>query len=167
MVCFEAKYSLQGKIYSQEAKKIPPFSFRPRGLHCIDAHVTRNQEPISGSVLDLALWAWFVLPEILKLKDVCPLLYIPKMQVVDEAVFWHQLIKKVEKHANLEEGTIKIVFLAETFPAVFRVARLIEAFEGRCIGVNCGRWDYLYVAILPWSNHVDFHIKMFWQITKL
>ena len=163
LVAGEASIEAKGKVYELESKKIPPFSYRPRGFHCIEANVQRvnvqsNQmEPISGSMMDIALWASFVLPLIEKNENQGPLLYIPKMQVVEEAQLWHSILTYVEKRRGLDEGTIKIVFLAETFPAVFNVARFIEAFEGRCIGVNCGRWDYLfsYASLLAEHKRVE------------
>jgi malate synthase len=141
----EASVEYNGKQYRLNSRDIPPCSFRPRGLHCIEAHVIdkRSNEPLVAPLFDVAFWSQFCLPEILQ-RNVCPLLYIPKMQTYHEAALWHKILTYVEKSYNLQEGTIKTVFLAETFPAVFQLPRMIEAFEGRLIGVNCGRWDYLF-----------------------
>lgn len=149
-----AAFTFNNKPYKLESSDIPPISFRPRGLHCVEAHVIdkANGEPIVGSFFDVALWAKFALPELLE-RGVCPLLYIPKMQVWQEARMWHQLLCKVEQLHGLQEGTIKTVFLCETFPAVFQLPRMIESFEGRLIGVNCGRWDYLFSYVQQMAEH--------------
>ncbi|KAL0484571.1 malate synthase [Acrasis kona] len=155
----EAKVQFNGKEYKSTGNQehLPPTSFRPRGLHCLDSYVLRNNEPIVGSFLDLALWSTFVLPMILN-KKTLPLLYIPKMHLTQEAQLWQDALKTIETKTNIPEGTIKIVFLCETYPGLFNVAKNIEAFEGRCIGVNCGRWDYLYSYVQVLANHT--HLKV-------
>jgi malate synthase len=160
LISGDASVTFGNKEYKLESQDIPPCSFRPRGLHCVEAHVVDKSsgEPIVGPLFDVAFWAQFALPEILAKKNVCPLLYIPKMHVYQEAQLWHQVLKFIEKHFKLEEGTIKTVFLCETFPAVFQLPRMIEAFEGRLIGVNCGRWDYLFSYVQVLANHTKVNV---------
>lgn len=157
LVSGEARVQFAGKEYKLNSKDMVPTSYRPRGLHCIDSYVTRNGEPIVASFLDLSLWAHYVLPELIKRNEL-PLLYIPKMHLTPEAELWHAALKRVETVSGLLEGTIKIVFLCETFPGLFNVARNIEAFEGRCIGVNCGRWDYLYSYVQVLAAHPQLKV---------
>jgi len=156
----EARVQFNNKEYVLKDKNtIPPCSFRPRGLHCIEAHVIdrRSNEPLVAPFFDVAFWAQFALPEILQ-RGVVPLLYIPKMQVAQEAALWNQVLTRIEQLYNMEEGTIKTVFLAETFPAVFQLPKMIEAFEGRLIGVNCGRWDYLFSYVQVVAEHTKAEI---------
>jgi len=160
LISGDAQVDFNNKLYKLKYKdRIPPCSFRPRGLHCIEAHVIdkKSNEPLVAPFFDVAFWAQFSLPELLQ-KNVTPLLYIPKMQVYQEAAMWHQVLTRIENLFHLPEGTIKTVFLAETFPAVFQLPRMIEAFEGRLIGVNCGRWDYLYSYVQVIAEHTRAEI---------
>lgn len=163
LITGEARVSHGGKEYRLDYPgEIPPCSFRPRGLHCVEAHLLHgnNGEPIVAPFLDLALWAEYVLPELIKRQSrgVTPLLYIPKMQLATEARMWHDVLKRLEHKYGLQEGTIRTVFLCETFPAVFQLPAMIEAFEGRVIGVNCGRWDYLFSYVQTVAEHTSVKI---------
>ncbi len=161
----DAKTEFGGKNYELENKdEIPPCSFRPRGLHCLEGNLVRyneetnSMEPIVGPIFDLAAWSIYCLPLLLnndKNRGVGPLLYIPKMQIEDDALLWNDMLCYIEKVHRVPVGTIKVVFLCETFPAIFQLPRLIESFQGRCIGVNCGRWDYLYSYVQTLANHTQ------------
>jgi malate synthase len=48
---------------------------------------------------------------------------------------------------ELEPGTVKVTVLIETLPAVFEMDEILHALRSRIVGLNCGRWDYIFSYI--------------------
>ncbi|MDE9567232.1 malate synthase A, partial [Xenorhabdus bovienii] len=60
-----------------------------------------------------------------------------------------------ESHFNLPEGTIKATVLIETLPAVFQMDEILYHLRHHIVGLNCGRWDYIFSYIKTLKNHAD------------
>ena len=41
-------------------------------------------------------------------------------------------------------GETKVTALIETFPAIFQSEEIIYGLKNNIVGLNCGRWDYIY-----------------------
>src|SRR3546814_1476942 len=54
---------------------------------------------------------------------------------------------------GLSIGTIKATVLIETLPAVFQMHEILHALRGRAVGLNCGRWDYIFSYIKTFRAH--------------
>ena len=52
-----------------------------------------------------------------------------------------------EDRFNLPRGTIKATLLIETLPAVFQMHEILHALRDHIVGLNCGRWDYIFSYI--------------------
>jgi malate synthase len=76
-----------------------------------------------------------------------PYLYIPKLETYEEAKFINTLLNECEDHLGLPENSVKVTVLIETFPAIFQTDEIIYALKDRIVGLNCGRWDYLFSMI--------------------
>ena len=48
---------------------------------------------------------------------------------------------------RLERGTIKATVLIETLPAAFEMDEILYALRENIVGLNCGRWDYIFSYI--------------------
>ena len=45
---------------------------------------------------------------------------------------------------NLPIGSVKTTLLIETLPAIFQTEEIIYALKNHIVGLNCGRWDYIF-----------------------
>ncbi len=50
-------------------------------------------------------------------------------------------------------GPIRVTLLIETLPAVFQMHEILHALKDRILGLNCGRWDYIFSYIKTFRNH--------------
>ncbi|SUH40549.1 malate synthase [Salmonella enterica subsp. enterica] len=82
-----------------------------------------------------------------------PYFYLPKTQAWQEAAWWSEVFSYAEDRFNLPRGTIKATLLIETLPAVFQMDEILHALRDHIVGLNCGRWDYIFSYIKTLKNH--------------
>ena len=142
-----------GKIY--QLKPNPAVLIcRVRGLHLPEKHVTWRGEAIPGSLFDFALY-FFHNHKNLLAKGSGPYFYLPKTQAWQEAAWWSEVFSYAEDRFNLPRGTIKATLLIETLPAVFQMHEILHALRDHIVGLNCGRWDYIFSYIKTLKNYPD------------
>lgn len=142
-----------GKIY--QLKPNPAVLIcRVRGLHLPEKHVKWQGEDISGSLFDFALY-FFHNYRALIAKGSGPYFYLPKTQSYHEAAWWHDVFRFAEDYVGLPIGTIKATVLIETLPAVFQMDEILYHLRDHIVGLNCGRWDYIFSYIKTLKNHAD------------
>ena len=142
-----------GKIY--QLKPNPAVLIcRVRGLHLPEKHVTWRGEAIPGSLFDFALY-FFHNYQALLAKGSGPYFYLPKTQSWQEAAWWSEVFSYAEDRFNLPRGTIKATLLIETLPAVFQMDEILHALRDHIVGLNCGRWDYIFSYIKTLKNYPD------------
>jgi malate synthase len=125
---------------------------RPRGWHLEEKHLSVDGQPLSASLFDAGLFA-FHSAAALAAKDRGPYLYLPKLQSMEEAQLWNDVLDAVEQQLGLPAGQIKVTVLIETLPAVFEMDEILHALRGRIAGLNCGRWDYVFSYIKTFRAH--------------
>ena len=142
-----------GKIY--QLKPDPAVLVcRVRGLHLPEKHVTWRGEAIPGSLFDFALYFFHNVKNLLA-KGSGPYFYLPKTQAWQEAAWWSEVFSYAEDRFSLPRGTIKATLLIETLPAVFQMDEILHALQDHIVGLNCGRWDYIFSYIKTLKNHPD------------
>src|SRR6476659_9750922 len=119
---------------------------RPRGWHLPEEHVTVNGEEVAGSLFDFAIYVWNNARPALG-KGSGPYFYLPKLESRHEAALWSDVFKFAEDKLRLERGTIKATVLIETLPAAFEMDEILYALKENIVGLNCGRWDYIFSTI--------------------
>jgi len=119
---------------------------RPRGLHLPEDHVTVDGEPVAGAFLDFAIYVWHNARRALSAGS-GPYFYIPKLESMEEAKLWSDVFALAENRLRLERGTIKCTVLIETLPAAFEMDEILYALKENIVGLNCGRWDYIFSYI--------------------
>ena len=119
---------------------------RPRGLHLPEDHVTVDGEVVSGALFDFAIYLWNNARSALG-KGSGPYFYLPKLESRHEAALWSDMFKFAEDRLRLERGTIKATALIETLPAAFEMDEILYALKENIVGLNCGRWDYIFSYI--------------------
>src|SRR6476620_1675323 len=119
---------------------------RPRGWHLPEAHVAVGGEPLSGALFDFALYLWHNARAALG-KGSGPYFYLPKLESRHEAALWSDVFAFAEGKLGLDRGTIKATVLIETLPAAFEMDEILYALRDNIVGLNCGRWDYIFSYI--------------------
>ncbi len=148
------------KPFEQQAVLI----VRPRGWHLDEKHVLIDGQPIAGGLFDVAVFA-FHNARALAAKDRGPYFYLPKLQSAEEAALWEAALSHVEAMLGLPHGQMKVTVLIETLPAVFQMHEILHALKDRIVGLNCGRWDYIFSYIKTFRRHADRVLPERGQVT--
>ncbi|KAI6220935.1 Malate synthase [Aphelenchoides fujianensis] len=82
-----------------------------------------------------------------------PYFYLPKLENAQEAALWAEVFRFSEEKLGLPHGTIKCTILNEHLLATFQTDEIIHALRDHIIGVNFGRWDYLFSYIKVFRAH--------------
>jgi len=127
---------------------------RVRGLHLVEKHLLWEGKPIPGALLDFALY-FFLNYQALLEKGSAPYFYLPKLQAYREAAWWSDVFSYTEDKFGLSRGTIKATVLIETLPAVFEMDEILFSLKEHIVGLNCGRWDYIFSYIKTLRNYPD------------
>jgi malate synthase len=61
-----------------------------------------------------------------------------------------------QQHVGLPVGTIKVTVLIETILAAFEMDEILYELRDHIVGLNCGRWDYIFSFIKKFRNRPDF-----------
>lgn len=142
-----------GKLYQLKADPAVLIC-RVRGLHLPEKHVLWEGKPIPGALFDFALYFYHNYQQLLK-NGSGPYFYLPKLQAYQEAAWWSEVFSFTEDSFNLPRGTIKATVLIETLPAVFQMDEILYHMRDHIVGLNCGRWDYIFSYIKTLKNHAD------------
>ena len=127
---------------------------RPRGLHLDEAHVSVDGVPLSGSLFDFGLYLFHNAKPALAAGS-GPYFYLPKLECAEEAAWWGEVIEFSERRLGLARGTVRVTLLIETLPAAFEMDEMLFALKDHVVGLNCGRWDYIFSYIKRFGNNAD------------
>jgi len=130
---------------------------RPRGWHLPEKHAFVDREPISGSLFDFGLYVFH--------NRERPWFYIPKLENHREARLWNQVFDYAEDELRLERGSIKATVLIETVLAAFEMDEILYELRDHIVGLNAGRWDYLFSLIKKFRSRPDFVLPDRAQLT--
>ena len=137
--------SPEGKQYRLKDKPAV-LVVRPRGWHLLEKHALLDGEPVPAALFDFGLYL-FHNAEALKQRGTGPYYYLPKMESSEEAALWEDVITRAETALGLAFGTVKVTVLIETLPAAFEMDEILYALKAHIVGLNCGRWDYIFSFI--------------------
>ena len=137
---------------------------RPRGWHLEEAHVTLDGKPISGGLFDFGLYV-FHNHKALKAINSGPYFYLPKMENATEAALWADAFTFAEDTLGLERGTCRATVLIETIMASFQLDEILYALKDWIVGLNCGRWDYIFSFIKRLRARPDLILPDRGQVT--
>ncbi len=146
--------SPEGKHYTLN-KEIATLIVRPRGWHLDEKHVLLNGKPIAGAFMDFGVYFYLNAKKLLE-RGLAPYFYLPKLESHEEAALWADIFDFSEKELSLPKGTIKATVLIETIVAAFEMEEILFALKDYCVGLNCGRWDYIFSFIKKFSKRPDF-----------
>ncbi|KAK4844568.1 hypothetical protein QYF36_021772 [Acer negundo] len=141
------------KLNDQTAKLF----VRPRGWHLPEAHIFIDGEPATGCLVDFGLYFFHSYAAFLRNQGegFGPFFYLPKMEHSREAKIWNSVFERAEKMAGIGRGSIRATVLIETLPAVFQMDEILYELRDHSVGLNCGRWDYIFSYVKTFQAHPD------------
>ena len=137
-----AYVSPEGREYRLQ-ERTATLMVRPRGWHLVERHVELDGQPISASLFDFGLFLYHNAAE-LRQRGTGPYLYLPKLEHYLEARLWNDVFCFTEETLDLPPGSIRATVLIETLPAAFQMEEILWELRDHSVGLNCGRWDYLF-----------------------
>ena len=127
---------------------------RPRGLHLDERHLTLEGEPLAGAFVDFALYLLHNAAAA-RAAGSGAYYYRPKLESAEEAVLWSEVIAFAEERLGLPHGSTRVTVLIETIDAAFQMDEILYALKDHIVGLNCGRWDYIFSTIKRIGRHPD------------
>lgn len=149
---------------------------RPRGWHLDESHITVDGQAMAGGLVDVGLYV-FHAAEALKQRGTGVYLYLPKLESHLEARLWDDVLTHVERERSLDHGSIKVTVLIETILAAFEMDEILYELRDHIVGLNAGRWDYIFsiiknlrhdpAAVLPDRSQVTMTVPFMHAYTEL
>lgn len=119
---------------------------RPRGWHLPERHMTVDGQIVSGGLFDFGLYV-FHNAKAAMAKGSGAYFYLPKLESHLEARLWNDVFVRAQEQLGLPVGTFKATVLIETIPAAFEMDEILFELRDHIVGLNCGRWDYIFSFI--------------------
>lgn len=145
--------SPEGKEYKLNPQ-IATLIVRPRGWHLLEKHILIDGKPAPGAIVDFGLFFFHNAKEQIK-RGTGPYFYLPKMQSHLEARLWNNIFKDAQNLLKIPQKTIKATVLIETIWAAFEMEEILYELRDHIVGLNCGRWDYIFSFIKTFRNYGD------------
>jgi malate synthase len=155
--------SPEGKSYSLN-RSIATLIVRPRGLHLPEKHLLIDNRPIWGTLFDFGLYLFHNARELLA-RGTGPYFYLPKLESHLESRLWNDVFIFSQDYLDLKQGTIKATVLIETFAAAFEMDEILYEMRNHIVGLNCGRWDYIFSFIKLLRNKPEYVLPDRAQVT--
>jgi malate synthase len=137
---------------------------RPRGWHLLEEHVLVDGAPVAAAIFDFALY-FFHNAKTLLARGTGPYFYLPKMESHLEARLWNDIFVTAQREIGLPQGTIRATVLIETVLAAFEMDEILYELREHCVGLNIGRWDYIFSCIKKFRSKRDFCLADRAQVT--
>jgi malate synthase len=128
---------------------------RPRGWHLMEEHITVDGEALSGALFDFGMYLFHNAKKAIAAGS-GPYYYLPKMESHLEARLWNDVMVHAQEKLGLKVGTIKATVLIETLPAAFEMDEILFELKDHIVGLNCGRWDYIFSFIKKLAKNTNF-----------
>lgn len=155
--------SPEGKKYALK-DKTAVLLCRPRGWHLEERHLLVDGAPVSGSLFDFGLYALRNAKELVA-RGSGPYFYLPKLESRHEARLWNDVFLYTQERLGLPVGTIRATVLIETILAAFEMDEILYELRDHSVGLNCGRWDYIFSVIKKFSARPEFVMPDRAQVT--
>jgi malate synthase len=137
---------------------------RPRGWHLPEKHVLVDGEPVSGGLFDFGLYTFHNARRRLD-KGLSTCFYLPKLEGHLEARLWNDVFAFAEETLGVPAGTIRATVLIETILAAFEMDEILYELRDHSIGLNAGRWDYIFSVIKKFRDRPDMVLPDRAQVT--
>ncbi|MDQ6772437.1 MAG: malate synthase A [Candidatus Dormibacteraeota bacterium] len=153
----------EGREY-RLAEKTAYLLIRPRGWHLPEKHLRIDGLPASGSLTDFGLYV-FHNARRRQALGLGTYLYLPKLESHLEARLWNDVLGHAESELGLAQGTLRATVLIETVLAAFEMDEILYELRDHSLGLNAGRWDYIFSVIKKFSGRPDMMLPDRAQVT--
>lgn len=137
---------------------------RPRGWHLPEKHLLVDGRAVPGAFVDFGLYV-FHNHAPLKARGTGPYFYLPKIENHLEARLWADVFEFTEERLDIRRRSIKATVLIETLLAAYEMDEILYELRDYIVGLNCGRWDYIFSFIKKFSHRPDFVLPDRQQVT--
>ncbi|HZY93204.1 MAG TPA: malate synthase A [Thermoplasmata archaeon] len=137
---------------------------RPRGWHLEEPNVLIDGRPVSASLFDFGVFVHQNGRELVR-GGAGVYLYLPKLEHASEARLWNDVFGRAEEVLGLPHATCRATVLIETLPAVFEMDEILYELRERALGLNCGRWDYIFSFIKQFRHDPEYTLPDRSQLT--
>ncbi len=128
---------------------------RPRGWHLTEKHFLVEGVPMSASLFDFGLYLFHGGRAAIA-SGTGPYLYLPKLESHLEARLWNDVFVWAQDRLGIPQGTIKATVLIENVLAAFEMDEILFELRGHVVGLNAGRWDYIFSVIKKFRDKPEF-----------
>ena len=119
---------------------------RPRGWHLPERHLTVDGAEISGALFDFGLYVFHSAKAQMAAGRDAGLLSAEDGKPSRGAAVERGFLARRRRSA-FPHGTFKATVLIETLPAAFEMDEILYELRDHIVGLNCGRWDYIFSFI--------------------
>ena len=137
---------------------------RPRGWHLMEEHLTVNSEAVSGALFDFGLYVFHNLKKAMAAGSGA-YFYLPKLETHLEARLWNDVMVHAQEKLGVKTGSMKVTVLIETLPAAFEMDEILYELKDHIVGLNCGRWDYIFSFIKKLAKNKNYILPDRAQVT--
>ena len=152
-----------GKFYKLN-DSIATLMVRPRGWHLSEKNITLNNQPISASIFDFCIYFYHNAKTLIE-NGTGPYFYLPKLESHLEAKLWNDIFVFSQEKLGIPNGIIKATVLIETILAAFEMDEILYELKDHSVGLNCGRWDYIFSFIKKFKSFSEFILPDRSQVT--
>jgi len=137
---------------------------RPRGWHLPEKHLHIDGAPAAGALFDFGLYA-FHNAQRRRARGLGTYFYLPKLESHLEARLWNDVFAFAEQALAVPQGTIRATVLIETILAAFEMDEILFELRDHSIGLNAGRWDYIFSINKKFRNRPEMVLPDRAQVT--
>jgi malate synthase len=137
---------------------------RPRGWHLPEKHLRIDGRPASASLVDFGLYVFHNGRRRLD-KGLGTYFYLPKLENHLEARLWNDVLSFAEEELELPRGTLRATVLIENILAAYEMDEILFELKEHSIGLNAGRWDYIFSLIKKFRHRPDMLLPDRAQVT--
>ena len=141
----------KGKTYTLNPESQTSLFVRPRGLHLLEKNVLMDGSPISASIFDFAMYVYHNHKSRLD-AGLGIYFYIPKLENANESQLWDDMFTLAEDELGIPRSSIRATVLLETISASYEIEEMLYSLREHSLGMNAGRWDYIFSAIKRHRN---------------
>ena len=141
----------KGKTYSLNQESQTSLFVRPRGLHLLEKNILFEGHPISASIFDFAMYVYHNHQSRLDV-GLGIYFYIPKLENANESQLWDDMFTLAEDELGIPRSSIRATVLLETISASYEIEEMLYSLREHSLGMNAGRWDYIFSAIKRHRN---------------
>ena len=141
----------KGKTYSLNPDSETSLFVRPRGLHLLEKNVMMDGSPISASIFDFAMYVYHNHKQRLE-NGLGIYFYVPKLENANESQLWDDMFTLAEDELGIPRSSIRATVLLETISASYEIEEMLYSLKEHSLGMNAGRWDYIFSAIKRHRN---------------